>query len=308
MRESFRYIETLFNVAKTAFFDGDWEFTMIANKNYREMLSGLDYITMQTESLTPNAKENIMKLESNDDGAKVSVKRLKEEIGEMYQDMNDYITQCKEYALEHFQNGDWNDEQYERAYNETDCVKRLWIKRLKEITDVYEIKLSVKVENLPVRTNGRKPGKERIIRPDSDFNRKELEKGSTFEGAKYMVPVEHFFDIVERCLFKDVDEDHLRNALQQANPHAIANGNRLDILYFVYKKYGTHDDYVAHGMQNDYIQKVQDEFHRINPDYDFRTLPHKDIQDEIWDSNKNDFKKNTKNHQKMLSPKGHPDY
>ena len=70
MKESFRYIKTLFHVAKTAFSNVEMEDYKQSANQYWEMLNSLDYESMLIESFTPNkkeSKERLMSFESKEE-------------------------------------------------------------------------------------------------------------------------------------------------------------------------------------------------------------------------------------------------
>ena len=308
MTESFRYIEILCKVGcgvHTA--NTDFEYCIKAAKPHLDLLESLDYNAMFAESFSPNAK-TILKAWNSSEVKCVSVKWLQDHAGEMLQSLEwMYKDIFRKEGEKQLQEGNWSFEQYQNWRLMCDSIVDIWYKRLGELMKAYGMKLTAKAKDMPTRTNGAQKGKKRHIRPESDFDRKKLETANSFEGAKYLVfPVEHFFEKVSHSLFESVNYDDLKKALQQANPYAIGNGNRVDILYFVFKMYST--NYVAPSRQEDYIKTVQEEIHKLKPDFNFSTLPHKDVQEEIWDFNKKDFKKNIKYHQKMPSPKGDPDF
>ena len=307
MKESFRYIEILCNVGCSVHAaDTDYEFCIKATRPHLDLLESLDYNTMFAESFTPNAK-TILKAWNSSEVKCVSVKWLQDNAGEMLQSLERmYKGIFRELGEKQHKEGLWTFEQYQDWRLMCDSIVDIWYKRLGELMESYKMKLTAKAKDMPTRTNGRQRGKKSLRRPESDFYRKSLENGSSFKGAKYLLfPVEHFFDNVSCSLFEAVNYEDLKKALLQANPYAIANGNRLDIIYYVFKMYGR--AYVADSTREEYLKTVQDGIRKINPDFDFsKSYPNKDLQDEIWDFGKGDFKKKPKFAKKMATPKGSP--
>ena len=325
MGETFNYIEVICEVGSSVSslsqdwpfrIDGvpdimditeDWKSSYDAVRYYYDMLVKLDYNKMYMESQQAESKTIIKNWHSSKVSC-INLKYLLENSNSYYFHMKKVLGELFKKKKEYYCiNGKWTYKEGQDFIWICSETLREWHKCLRIFLEAYNLKLPIKIKNCPVRTNGRKKGKKRNIRPESDFDRKKLETASSFDGAKYLVfPVEHFFDKVSRCLFDSVNYDDFKKALQQANPNAIGNGNRVDILYFVFKMYST--NYVAPSRQEDYIKTVQEETHKLKPDFKFSTLPHKDVQEEIWDFNKKDFKKNIKYHQKMTPPKGYSEF
>jgi hypothetical protein len=292
MTESFRYIETLFNVSKTAFFTDDYDSLMDANQNYWWILKDLNYNLLYNESLTENSKEKLKAWESNEEGCKVSVKRLTDEAEELQKDIVYYVSLCKDEGRNLKEKGVWSSMQYEDCFNLVQSIEILWSKRLRELLDIYNIKLNVIIKDMPIRTSGRQKGKKSVKRHENQFSREDLKRDS-INGVKFAFPIEHIYDSVSKCLYEQVLIDDLRRAFLQANPNAVSNGNRIDILFFAFDKFS--DKYVATEKKESYKNIVRGEILKINPDFNFeKTRPHKSEQEEIWDFDKKDFRKKVK--------------
>lgn len=140
------------------------------------------------------------------------------------------------------------------------------------------------------RTKGRKKGKQldrqedREVK-DSDFQDKDFEGiDKTFKLNKGIM------NAIERCLYKEVTMDHVRKALEQCRPDLIANGNRLDIIGWMFKRFAGGYIYDSE-RQKEYINICVERFRGLSDGFNFRNAsPQKTIQEKIWDKNTNKFK------------------
>lgn len=261
MKESFRYIKTIFQVAKTAFSNVEIEDYMQSANLYWEMLNSLDYESMLIESFTPNkeaSKDCLMSFECEEVG-KASIKKLKREAREMQEELENYYWNCLEAAK--------SIPQEEAIICNTahSIVFGLWPKRLKELSDAYD--LGIKVDCLKKkRTNGKPKGFKPIERPA--FNTDDLRNGKYFNGVAwdFNANIIENDPFIKRSLKEGIKAKEIETALLQANPNAIWNGNRGDILYFLFKLYAK--AYVR-SSEKDYILKVQEEFLKIKQVNDF---------------------------------------
>lgn len=294
MKESFRYIKTLFHVAKTAFSNVEMEDYKQSANQYWDMLNSLDYESMLIESFTPNkeeSKERLMSFESKEEG-NASVKKLKREAREMQEELKDYYWDCLKAAKSFPQ-----EEAYKICNMANSVVFELWPQRLKELSDVYDLGVRTDYILKNERTNGKQKGFKPIERPE--FKTDDIRNGYYFNGVSFdfnanIIVKDHY---VIRSLKEGVNSDNIVNALLQANPNAIWNGKRGEILYFIFKLYAK--AYVKDNKK-EYISKVQEEFLKIKKVNDFsRWTPGKDknkdikecILNNIWYEIKNDNNK-----------------
>lgn len=290
MKESFRYIKTIFQVAKTAFSNVEIEDYRQSANLYWEMLNSLDYESMLIESFTPNkkaSKDCLMSFECEEEG-KASVKKLKREAREMQEELENYYWNCLEAAKSIPQ------EAANIICNTAHSVVfGLWPKRLKELSDAYD--LGIKADCLKKkRTNGKPKGFKPIERPA--FKTDDLRNGSYFNGVAWVFNAKIIVKdpYIKRTLKEGIKAKDIETALLKANPNAIWNGNRGEILYFLFKLFAK--AYVR-SSEKDYISKVQEEFLNIKKEIDFsKWTPGKDkdknikecILDNIWYEIKDD--------------------
>ncbi len=294
MKESFRYIKTLFHVAKTAFSNIEIDDYKQSADLYWEMLNSLDYESMLIESFSPTKKVSLKILESfkSDDECKVCVKKLKREAREMQKELEDYYWNCLKEAKS------IPPEEAEKICSTAHTVVfGLWPQRLKELSDTYDLGVRADCIHKKKRTNGKQKGFKPIERPE--FKTDDIRNGCYFNGVSFdfnanIIVKDHY---VIRSLKEGVNSDNLVNALLQANPNAIWNGKRGEILYFIFKLFAK--AYVKENKK-EYISKVQEEFLKIKKVNDFsKWTPGKDknkdikecILNNIWYEIKNDNNK-----------------
>ena len=99
------------------------------------------------------------------------------------------------------------------------------------------------------------------------------------------------YSAVKRCLYGSVDIKYLRTALLTCCPEAIANGNRLEILAFLFRKFA--EGYINdEGQRKEYLTVCQRQFEKIKSGYNFNhAAPNREIQGEIWSETEKKFKK-----------------
>ena len=141
------------------------------------------------------------------------------------------------------------------------------------------------------RTQGRKKGKPLKRLPDrevkdSDFPNEDFE-GIGYKNFKLNKGI---MNAIEKCLYKNVLAKHVIRALLTARPDLIANGNRLDIIGWMFKRFagGYIDD---NERQKEYINICDKLFRNIDEGFNIETAaPDKPTQEKIWDENANKFK------------------
>ena len=106
--------------------------------------------------------------------------------------------------------------------------------------------------------------------------------------------------IIKLCIFNNVLEElaercfhdkYLEMALKTASPDVVSNGNRLEILAFVFKKYA--EGYLKNKEQRKkYLNECCERIKKKWPDCNFDTAsPGTEIQNKIWDDKRKKFKK-----------------
>ena len=140
------------------------------------------------------------------------------------------------------------------------------------------------------RTQGRKKGQplerqeDREVK-DSDFQDKD------FEGIDKTFKLnEGIMNAIKRCLYKNVTKNHVRKALLTGRPDLIANGNRAEIIAWMFTQFA--GGYIQDDkLRDEYLKKCRDCYRNIKPKRNFnKEGTTSDIQKEIWCKETNKFK------------------
>lgn len=140
------------------------------------------------------------------------------------------------------------------------------------------------------RTQGRKKGKQLKRLPDREVKDSDFQD-EDFEGIDKTFKLnEGIMNAIKRCLYKNASTDHVRMALIKCCPDKIANGNRLDIIGWMFKQFAGGYIYDSE-RQKEYINICVERFRGLSDGFNFRhASPKKTIQEKIWDKNTNKFK------------------
>lgn len=299
MKESFRYIKTLFHVAKTAFSNVEMEDYKQSANQYWEMLNSLDYESMLIESFTPNkkeSKERLMSFESKEEG-NASVKKLKREAREMQEELEDYYWDCMKAAKSIPQ-----EEADKICYTANSVVFKLWPQRLKELSDVYDLDVRTDCILKKERTNGKQKGDKSHRRPESEFDKSKLYDNTCFPGGvRIGYNIRNIIKIkeVKACVFESVlknesDDNKYDNtlyftrALEQGKPEAISSGVRLEVLQFIFLKFA---EYFVENKE-EYLKRVEEDFYKLKPTFDFsdHNKLSTEIRNKIWNEEEKAFR------------------
>lgn len=305
MKESFRYIKTLFHVAKTAFSNVEMEDYKQSANQYWEMLNSLDYESMLIESFTPNkkeSKERLMSFESKEEG-NASVKKLKREAREMQEELTDYLRNCANEARRLYKSNSLSEEDYSNIVNRAiTVVYRLWPQRLKELSDVYDLGVRTDCILKKERTNGKQKGDKSHRRPESEFDKSKLYDNACFPGGvRIGYNISNIIKIkeVKACVFESVlknenDDNKYDNtlyftrALEQGKPEAISSGVRLEVLQFIFLKFA---EYFVEN-KDEYLKRVEEDFYKLKPTFDFsdHNKLSTEIRNKIWNEEEKAFR------------------
>ena len=140
------------------------------------------------------------------------------------------------------------------------------------------------------RTQGRKKGKPLKRLPDREVKDSDFQD-EDFEGVNRDFKLNDvIYNAIKKCLYKNVSKKLVRTALIKCRPDLIANGNRLDIIGWMFKKFAGGYIYDSE-RRKEYINICDKLFRNINDGFNIKTTsPHKHEQEKIWDENTNKFK------------------
>lgn len=296
--ESRKYIKTLFHVAKMAFAFGSCRFEdyyIYFNQCYND-LKKLNFDKMFDESFEPNAKEKFHKWVSDDEN-ELTARKLREEAHKMNEELINCYWDCNEEAFEYHFDGILDDEYYKKLnFVSNQVVFHLWPKRIKQLSDAYDLNIRIKDFSVRERTNGRPKGSKKVESPA--FNDNDLKNGHYFNGVSFDFKADNIVldPIISRSIHEEVIKNpkHLEDALLKADPCSVSNKNRLDALYLVFMLFAK--AYVVKELKDDYISKVKSEFLKMKQINDFSKFSpneKKEIMKNIWYEVKDKNKKVT---------------